>query len=117
MSNKRPKKMAVGLSTTTTTNDTSNSNGPKSTKLKTILEWFWNGKSLNRFEAEAHHDHCLNTTVSTLQNTYGIEIDRKREKVPCLHGKAWTTVNRYWLSGTNENKKRAFELLSQWGQA
>lgn len=90
---------------------------PRLSKLANILKVFYRGQSLNRFEAEHHHDHCLNTTVSILQNGYGIQIDRKRERVPCLNRRAWTSVNRYWLSGTDENKKRAYALLSQWGQA
>jgi hypothetical protein len=114
MFNERPKNMAVGLSTTTTTNDTPNSNGSKSTKLKTIHKWFLDGKSLNRFEAEALHDHCLNTTVSTLQNVYGVKINRKRETVPCLGGMATVSVNRYWLDNKPENVTWAKNLFIRW---
>ena len=76
---------------------------PKATKLENILRQLLNGKSLNRFEAEHHHDHCLNSTISTLQNGHGIIIDREREKVPCLDGVATTSVNRYRLHATYEN--------------
>jgi hypothetical protein len=31
---------------------------------------------MNRFEAEAHNDHRSLPTVSTLKNSYGIQIDR-----------------------------------------
>jgi hypothetical protein len=87
---------------------------PKATKLENILRQLLNGKSLNRFEAEHHHDHCLNSTISTLQNGHGIIIDREREKVPCLDGAATTSVNRYWLNTKPENIKLAQTLLSFW---
>lgn len=89
-------------------------NTPKTTKLATILGLFLNGYSLNRFEAERHHDHCLNTTVSTLQNEYGIQIDRARESVPCKHGTAWVSVNRYKLNTKPENMKWAQNVLARW---
>jgi hypothetical protein len=84
----------------------------KSTKLANILRQLLNGKSLNRFDAQHHHDHCLNTTISTLQNGNGIIIDRKRETVPCLNGAATVSVNRYWLNTKPDNIKRAHDLLS-----
>jgi hypothetical protein len=85
---------------------------PKTTKLATILRLFISGKSLNRFDAEHHHDHCLNTTISTLQNGHGIQLDRERESVPCLGGMATVSVNRYWLNTKPENVKRACDLLA-----
>lgn len=85
---------------------------PKATKLENILRQLVNGKSLNRFEAEHQHDHCLNSTISTLQNGHGIIIDREREVVPCLNGTATVSVNRYWLNNEPENLKRAQTLLS-----
>ncbi len=87
---------------------------PKTTKLENILRQLVNGKSLNRFEAEHHHDHCLNSTISTLQNVHGIIIDRERETVPCLNGEATVSVNRYWLDTEPENIKRAQTLLIFW---
>jgi hypothetical protein len=87
---------------------------PKSTKLGNILRQLVNRKSLNRFEAEHHHDHCLNTTISTLQNGHGIIIDRERETIPCLNGAATVSVNRYWLNTEPENTKRAQILLNFW---
>ena len=85
---------------------------PKTTKLATILRLFVSLKSLNRFDAEHHHDHCLNTTISTLQNGHGIQLDRERESVPCLGGMATVSVNRYWLNTKPENVKRARDLLA-----
>jgi hypothetical protein len=88
-------------------------NTPKKTKLATILILLVSGRSLNKFEAENHHDHCLNTTVSTLQNGHGIVIDRERETVPCLNGVASTNVSRYWLNTKPDNIKRARDLLAK----
>lgn len=85
----------------------------KTTKLAAILGLLVGGQSLNRFEAEHHHDHCLNTTISTLQNGNGIVIDRERETVPCLSGTASVSVNRYWLNTKPDNIKRARDLLAK----
>lgn len=109
--------MAVGLRTTTTTGNTKQTDfkatrAPKTSKLATILGLLVNGKSLNRFEAERYHDHCLHSTISTLQNGYGIQIDRHRETVPCMRGTASASVARYWLNTKPDNIKRARELLA-----
>jgi hypothetical protein len=106
-------KMAVGLETTTTKNTKqTDSKALKTSKLATILGLLVSGRSLNRFEAEHHHDHCLNTTISTLQNGHGIQLDRERESVPCLGGMATVSVNRYWLNTRPDNVKRASDLLN-----
>lgn len=105
-------KMVVGLGTTTNTKQ-ADSKAHKSTKLATILRSLANGRSLNRFEAEYHHDHCLNTTFSTLQNGHGIQIDRKRGSVPYLSGTATVSVSRYWLNTKSDNIKQALDLLSK----
>ena len=83
------------------------------TKLATILRLFVMGRNMNRFEAEAHNDHCLHSTVSTLQNGYGIQIEREFEKVPCLRGRATVRCKRYWLDTTPENIAAARLLLDQ----
>ncbi|MFM1765893.1 MAG: hypothetical protein RIU71_1656 [Pseudomonadota bacterium] len=107
------KKMVVGPDTTTTTNTKpAVSKALKSTKLANILRQLVTGQTLNRFEAEHHHDHCLNSTVSALQNGHGIAIERERESVPCLGGVATVSVNRYWLNTKPENIKRARDLLA-----
>ncbi len=106
-------KMVVGPDTTTTKNTKqADSKALKSTKLATILRLLVNSKSLNRFEAEHHHDHCLNSTISALQNGHGIQIERERESVPCLGGMATVSVNRYWLNTKPDNVKRARDLLA-----
>jgi hypothetical protein len=93
--------------------EVSGKDSPKTTKLEIILRQLVNGKSLNRFEAEHHHDHCLNSTISTLQNEHGIQIDRERESVPCLSGTTRVSVSRYWLNTKPDNIKRALVLLAK----
>jgi len=67
------------------------------TKARSVLNYFLTGASANRFEAERHlHDHCLHSTVSTLQNDYGIEISRQFETVPGFEGSP-TRCSRYWI--------------------
>jgi hypothetical protein len=106
-------KMVVGLDTTTTKNTKqADSKALKSTKLSTILGVLISGRSLNRFEAQNHHDHCLNSTISALQNTHSIGIERERESVPCLGGMATVSINRYWLNTKPDNVKRAHDLLA-----
>jgi hypothetical protein len=65
------------------------------TKLETILMQFVMGRNMNRFEAEHHHDHCLHSTVSTLQNDYSILIARQSETVPCLRGRSGCNPHEY----------------------
>lgn len=88
------------------------SNRKPRTKLATILRLFVMGRNLNRFEAEAHNDHCLHSTVSTLQNGYGIKITRMFEMVPCLRGRRRVRCKRYWLDTSQANITAAWALLS-----
>lgn len=111
------KEMAARPETCATTSDVHNADGTRKTKIENILTIFFKGESLNRFEAEAHHDHCLHTTVSTLQNEYGIQIDRKSEAVPCVRGTKTTRVKRYWLKRDLENILKARALLAIWSRA
>ena len=68
--------------------------------------------SYNRFEAERLlHDHCLHTTVSTIQNKYGIEVCRKFEEVQGYMG-IKTRVCRYWIAP--ENVERAVKTAKLW---
>ena len=82
-------------------------------KLATILREFVRGRNMNRFEAEAHNDHCLHSTVSTLQNDYGIQIERMFETVPCLRGRRTVRCKRYWLDACHDNIAAARRLLAQ----
>lgn len=82
------------------------------TKVEVILRLFVMGRNLNRFEAEDHHDHCLHSTVSTLQNDYGIKIARQFETVPCLRGRSTVPCKRYWLDTSPDNLAAARVLLA-----
>ena len=75
----------------------------KDTKYYKIVEHFMSGKSLNRFEAEKLGDHCLNSTVYSLCQDYGLQIPRKYEKVTNRFG-GTSKVKRYWFSKTDTLK-------------
>ena len=61
-------------------------------------------RSFNRFEAERLlHDHALNSTVSTIQNTYGVRVERVMEEVPGYQGMP-TNVCRYWIAKDQHSK-------------
>ena len=87
------------------------------TKLEIMLNQFVMGRDFNRFEAEDHHDHCLHSTVSSLQNGYGIKIGREFETVPCLRGRSTVRCKRYWLDTSPENIAAARALLSMMGRS
>jgi len=105
------KKNAVGLMTTTASiTDSSVDISSKATPLKwqRVLAALETGASFNRFEAERIlHDHCLHSTVSTIQKM-GVTIMRRMETVRGYHGMA-TSVCRYWLAP--ESRARALILL------
>jgi hypothetical protein len=83
----------------------------KKSKLATVLGLFIRPISLNRFEAESHHDHCLHSTVSSLED-YGVKIARRWETVPCLGGAATVRCKRYWLDTTADNIAFSRALLA-----
>ena len=83
------------------------------TKIATILLAFTRGVSLNRFDAERYHDHCLHSTVATLESN-GIQIVRDWEKVPCVNGRAEARVKRYRLETSPRNIVAARNLLQHW---
>lgn len=69
----------------------------RNTKLHRVLSALL-VRTYHRFEAERLlHDHTLNSTVSTIQNQYGIRVDRRDETVSGFQG-ASTRVCRYWIS-------------------
>jgi hypothetical protein len=82
------------------------------TKKERVLSYFLTGAKLNRFEAERIvNDHCLHSSVSTLQQNHGLVIDRVFETVPALQGRATARVCRYWIHPSPENLKRARAVL------
>lgn len=67
------------------------------TKIKRVLKALAAGRSFNRFEAERIlHDHALHSTVSSLQNGYGLTVNREFETVRGYRG-CPTRVCRYWI--------------------
>ncbi|NHN76691.1 hypothetical protein HA520_05230 [Azotobacter chroococcum] len=84
------------------------------TKIARILTYLLEpGNSLNRFEAEKHGDHCLHTTISTLANSHGLEIQRQTEEVPTNWGEP-CNVTRYSLPESQYQQARA--VLAQMGK-
>jgi hypothetical protein len=87
-----------------------NTDTPRPLKWKRVLDGFVSGRSYNRFQAERElNDHCLHSTVSTLQGM-GISIQRRMETVPGFKG-CPTEVKRYWLAP--ESRQKALELLGR----
>lgn len=76
------------------------------TKIGHILYHLMTGASLNRFEAERIGDHCLNSTISALANTYGLAFNRRRERVPNRFG-TLTDVIRYSLPASQHDRATA----------
>lgn len=70
---------------------------PVNTKTRGVFDALMTGRSYNLFEATPElHDRCLHSTVSTLQNDYGIKVSRLYETVPGYKGNP-TRCCRYWI--------------------
>jgi len=67
------------------------------TKESMILAILLTGRSLNRFEAERHGDHCLHSTIATLRSK-GYVFHDEWERVPTHYGKE-AHVKRYRYIG------------------
>ncbi len=74
-------------------------------KWRRILSEVLAGRSLNRFEAERFDDHCLHSTIATIQRK-GVGVLRRPESVPGYRG-CPAAVCRYTLDGQPENVARA----------
>lgn len=69
---------------------------PKSKKQR-VLDAFLSGEKHTRFSAEKKlHDHCLPSTVSSIQRDYEISVSRKLINVPSYQGKN-TQCCLYWM--------------------
>lgn len=80
-------------------------------KWARVLRAFMTGQTFNRFEAErALSDHCLPTTVATLQGK-GVTISRRDESIPGFQNIP-TRCCRYWLDRDPANVARAIALLN-----
>jgi hypothetical protein len=87
-------------------------------KWRRVLAAFAEGRTFNRFQAERPvssgglSDHCLHSTVSTIQ-AKGVRISRKFEDVPGYQG-VKTECCRYWLDRTDlDSMRRALELVGE----
>lgn len=69
-----------------------------STKKDTIRAALRLPHGLNRFEAERHGDHCLNSTIAELRAD-GCVIHSEWETVPTRFNSKGVRVLRYWLTG------------------
>lgn len=66
---------------------------------------------MNQPTAHAEYgESCLHTSVSTLQNLHGIQINRRSESWTHRHG-GKTYFNRYWLAD-EEAEHKALVLLN-----
>ena len=80
---------------------------PKPFKWRRVLGAFYDGRSLNRFQAERElHDHCLHSTVADLEGR-GLRIERQNESVPGAYGAVH--CKRYRLA--TQSRERAAALL------
>jgi len=85
-------------------------------KWKRILRVMTNG-DVNRFEAESHGDHCLNSTVSEIGRDHAVSIDWLWEEVSAMGGRATARVKRYWVARDDENMAHARSLLGESSQS
>lgn len=67
------------------------------TKLGRITEALKHPHGLNRFEAEALGDHCLNSTVAVIRESYGDQLVQRWETVTTRFSPDGVRVLRYWL--------------------
>lgn len=57
-------------------------------KIHRVFQALLEGKSINRFEAEVQlYDHCLPSTISSIQEKYNVEVCRKYESVSGYRGR------------------------------
>ena len=78
-----------------------NNQKPKiSTKLQRIIDILKaRPEGLNRFEAEAYGEHCLNSTAAVIRDMYGTRLVQRWEIVPTRYCSAGVRVLRYWIVG------------------
>lgn len=55
-------------------------------------------EGLNRFEAEAFGDHCLNSTIAVIRAMYGDKLIQRWETVPSRYTSKGVRCLRYWLA-------------------
>lgn len=74
------------------------------TKRETVLAWLIEqskqGKRVTRFDAEKVGDHVFNSTVSDIERTDGIKVERQATKRPTQFGTD-VVCNEYWIAISN----------------
>lgn len=75
-------------------------------KEESMLIHFAQGKRLHRFSAERLADHCLPSTVSSLQRKHSIRFSREWVEVQNRFKKP-TRVKLYFLQGEHLHKAQA----------
>lgn len=84
------------------------------TKKSRVLAAFMRGEKHTRFSAaRVLHDHCLPSTVSELQSSYGIVISRQKITIPGFGG-APTNCCEYWIDVEEQRRFRALVDLKQY---
>lgn len=113
---KSPPPMAVGQAGHDKTCAANSTAHPR--KIHRVLRALASGRSFNRFEAErVLHDHCLHTTVASIQRDYGISVYREMETVPGYEGIP-TRVCRYrLLPGELKRAQALLAVISRKGVA
>lgn len=97
------------------TSNVVNASAPE-TKMVRILRLLYDGGGWTFQTIREHGDSCLHSTVSTLQNLYGIEVDREPYTVRGYGGRT-TRCKLYRLRRTPDNLKRARAVLGVAEQA
>lgn len=71
---------------------------PKRTKkIDRVVAALEHPHGLNRFEAERIGEHCLNSTVAVIRESYGDKLIQQWETVPTRYCETGVRVYRYWL--------------------
>jgi len=81
------------------------------TTIARALVYFRHLGSLNRFEAEALGDHCLNSTIAKLANDYGLNFDRLPEKVPNRWGEPCDVIRYSLPESQYDRADKVLELM------
>lgn len=78
-----------------------NLNPKRTKKIDRVIAALEQPHGLNRFEAERIGEHCLNSTVAVIRESYGDKLIQQWETVPTRYCETGVRVLRYWLVGGN----------------
>ncbi len=80
------------------------SDDSNTTKIERVFKALLSGWQGHRFNAERQlHDHCLHTTISSIEKKYHITVQRKWIKVSGFQGHP-TSVKYYWIDKADINR-------------